>query len=82
MIIPYRGSEDSQEVKDAGLAEALRGYLGPGKELGVRPARYLPGGAHKRSVAVRLLARRPSLLLIHGASSDGGFCHAHSTHLV
>ena len=47
VIITYRGSEDSQEVKDAWLAEALRGYLGPGKELGVRPARYLPG-AHKR----------------------------------
>ena len=46
VIITYRGSEDSQRVKDAWLAEALRGHLGPGKE--VRPARYLPGGAHKR----------------------------------
>ena len=36
------------------------------------------------SVAVRLLARRPSLLLIHGASSDGGFlsCTFHTLGLV
>ena len=48
IIITFRGSEDSQQVKDAWLSEAIRGHMRPGKDLGVRPARYLPGGAHKR----------------------------------
>ena len=48
IIITFRGSEDSQQVKDAWVSEAIRGHIGPGKDLGVRPARDLPcWGAQK-----------------------------------
>ena len=51
VIITYRGSEDSQRVKDAWLAEALRGHLGAGKELGQAGSVHAWWGAQARARA-------------------------------
>ena len=45
VVVTLRGSEVSQTVRDQWLHSDLRAYLGPGKDLGVRPAK---GGVHKR----------------------------------
>ena len=39
LVITFRSSEKSQEVKDTWLHGDLRSLPGPGRDMGVRPAR-------------------------------------------
>ena len=54
VVVILRGSEVSQTLHDNWLHVDRRAYLGPRKELGVRAAKYIPGG----SISVSFISYR------------------------
>ena len=48
MVLVFRNSETAQAAQEIWLQACLKPFLGKDKDLGVRPARYMPAGAHRR----------------------------------
>ena len=47
-VVLFRNSETAQNTRDVWLQNALRPLFGKDKDLGLRPARYLPSRVHRR----------------------------------
>ena len=48
VVVLFRNSETAQNTRDVWLQNALRPLFGKDKDLGLRPARYLPSGVRRR----------------------------------
>ena len=48
VVVLFRNSETAQNTRDVWLQNVLRPLFGKDKDLGLRPARYLPSGVHRR----------------------------------
>ena len=48
VVVLFRNSETAQNTRDVWLQNVLRPLFGKDKDLGLRPARYLASGVHRR----------------------------------